>query len=60
MLEIQSDSCTHFTPASLTLSRVDRVYTSIPAWAINAAGQSAYVPDDPKGLHERGISDHAP
>ena len=60
MVEIQQTLPTHFTPASLTCSRIDRVFTSTPGWILTSVCASASLLAQPRELHDEGIDDHAP
>ena len=60
LVEIQSTAPTHFSPDSFSLGRLDRIYTSVPAWALCAAGHAVGHHDDPIRMHRSGVSDHAP
>ena len=60
MVEFQQLAPTHFTPSSLMCSRIDRIYTSMPGWILTTVRTGASLLLQPRELHEKGISDHAP
>ena len=60
MVEFQQVAPTHFSPASLTCSRIDRIFTSTPGWIVTSVRTRASLCAQPRELHETGISDHAP
>lgn len=60
MVEFQQTAPTHFSPVSLTCSRIDRIYTTTPGWILTSVWTSAVLSAQPRDLHESRISDHAP
>ena len=60
MVELQQTAPTHYSPSELTCSRIDRIYTTTPGWILTNVQCSAGLLAQPRELHEKGISDHAP
>ena len=60
MTELQQSAPTRFSTSSLTCSRLDRIYTSTPGWILTSLSARAFLFAQPRELHERGVSDHAP
>ena len=59
-VELHQNVPTRFNPISSSSSRLDRIYSSIPPWALVSTSCKAHVVKDTKQLHDSGISDHAP
>ena len=60
MVELQQQSHTHYDHASLSLSRIDRLYMAAPPWIIANVVWKATIMCQPQLLFDEGISDHAP
>ena len=59
-LEIYNPSPTHYTAASATASRIDRIFLSTPSWHLSHVDPSATVTRNPRIMWREGLSDHAP
>ena len=59
-VELKQESPTHFVPSSMSLSRIDRVYTSAPSWMVASLHVNGSVIDPPQVLFQKRISDHSP
>ena len=60
MVELQQMDPTHYLAMSGTMSRLDRIYTTVPSWSLAVAAISCEVVGCPERLHAEGLSDHAP
>ena len=59
-VECQQDLPTHYNSGSDSYARLDRIYTTLPPWALVNSNCTARVPRDPRSLHTAGVSDHGP
>ena len=60
MVELRQGAPTHYNSTSDTGNILDRGFCSCPSWCFLGLFCSAATLDDPKSLHLRGMSDHAP
>ena len=60
MLELVCDAPTHYNKAAGHVSRIDRMWCSIPKWLFAQLAVEAHVVSDPITIFRRGLSDHAP
>ena len=60
LIDIQQSEPTHFHSASMSLARLDRLYTSLPASATRNCASSCVRTECPQKLHGKQVSDHAP
>ena len=60
MTELHQQLPTHYCAKSGCCSRLDRIYSSLPGWALKLCHLTAGIKEDPFDLHKQGISDHAP
>lgn len=60
LVELHQPLPTRFNIETLTVTRLDRVYTSLPASLLIKLGVSVAIAHSPEGLHYERISDHAP
>lgn len=60
MFEAHQPRPTRADPGAGLMSRIDRIYISIPGWILLRMDVRAWAEEDPLWLHLRGISDHAP
>ncbi len=60
MAEIQQNLPAHFDVGNLVLSRLDRIYTSIPHWALVQMNVGVRTCACPKNLFRKGVRDHVP
>lgn len=58
--EITDNAPTHFTQSSGLSARLDRTFVSLPGWAAYGLIIRSEVQEDPRGAHDKRISDHAP
>ena len=57
---IEQGDATRFDNGSLSTSRLDRLYTSIPPWALLVCDVSSATLLDPRQAHDKKLSDHSP
>ena len=50
---------THYSAGNSLLSRIDRIYTSIPPWLLIQLNVRAFRDKDPKEMHDLDLSDHS-
>ena len=60
LVEIQQCSPTHYCSASHSMSRLDRVYVSIPPYLLTMMSAKCTVTSCPRWSHDKRLSDHAP
>ena len=60
LLELVCDAPTHFNKAAGHVSRIDRMWCSVPKWLFLQLSVEAHVVSDPITIFRRGLSDHAP
>lgn len=60
LIELAQPEPTHISPSNMSLARLDRVYTSAPAWLVSNLHLSGLLSNTPQNLYQRGISDHSP
>ena len=60
LVEIQQGSPTHYCAGSHSMTRLDRVYVSIPPYMLTLMSAKCTVTCCPRWSHDRGLSDHAP
>ena len=58
--DIHAKFMTHWSETFCSASRLDRVYVSLPVWALISAAVSASVIGDTLSPANRGVSDHVP
>ena len=58
--ELHQPADTHFGFSAGACSRIDRIYATIPPWALLQLNPLATVYSDPQHLYEQKISDRAP
>ena len=59
MVEFQQAAPTHISPASLTSSRMDRIFTTTPGWILTSVRTTAYLHPQPRELHDGGALGYA-
>ena len=60
LIELEQSEPTHYLSMNGTMSKLDRIYTSLASWALASAAMSSDVCISPERLHGKKISDHAP
>jgi hypothetical protein len=60
LTEVEQGDATRFDHGSISTSRLDRLYTSIPPWALLNSDVSAVTVIHPRQAHDRQLSDHSP
>ena len=60
LVEIQQGSPTHFCVGSHSMSRLDRVYVSVPPYMLTMMSAKCTVTCCPRWSHDKRLSDHAP
>ncbi len=60
MREVGQDLHTHISVANHMCSRIDRIFTSVPPWALLQMEVSPFMVNDPLSLHLAGISEYSP
>ena len=60
LVEIQQQSPTHFAAGSHSMTRLDRVYVSIPPYMLRMMSAKCTVSCCPRRLHDKRLSDRAP
>ena len=60
LVELHQPLPTRFNIEALSVSRLDRAYTSLPGSLLVKLGVDAFLTHAPETLHYKGISDHSP
>ena len=60
LIELEQKSPTHYTEDGELFSRIDRIYCSLPAWAMISVCNRCHAYSNPKEIYKLGISDHSP
>ena len=60
LVEIQQGSPTHYCAGSHSMTRLDRVYVSIPPYMLTMMSAKCTVTCCPRWSHDKRLSDHAP
>ena len=59
LTELAQPPDTHYSAGNSLCSRIDRIYTTIPPWMLLQLNVRAYIPKDPKEMHDLQLSDHS-
>ena len=57
LVEIMQTAPTYYSEANGRYGRNDRIYSSVPGWALLGVTNSCSTMFDPKDLHEKGVRD---